>query len=68
MQESVKTLVVVSKTKRRKKGYIRPDWLICRSDEDDSVAVAQICQNASISLKAGRREQDQMENIGIRTS
>ena len=42
-------MVCVSKTKWRKKGYIRSDWLICRSDEDDSVAVAKICQNASIS-------------------
>ena len=61
-------MVCVSKTKWRKKGYIRSDWLICRSDEDDSVAVAKICQNVmQVSAKTLVVVRKTKSKEGIRT-
>ena len=49
-----------------KKGYVRPDRLICGPDELDSVADSKICRNANISKDSGAREQDRETNNWIR--
>ena len=65
MQESVKTLVVVSKTERKTGEYVRPG----ESRRARIQGEIRYMPSAIISYnRLGAAEQDQMENIGIRTS
>ena len=60
-------MVCVSKTNGTTVGYVRSGAFKSGQNERIVGADFEICQNASISKGAGRREQDQEQEKGIRT-